>query len=369
MEYIKEYIKNDTRTEYALNFIIKKIEPILSKKEPSIYIDSKIYTVLSTSGDKQYKKIEISFNMNDEEYSNKFFGTKDGLLFLQKILDRYKNKFLKEDIIVSTIRGYKVLRNTFYIIAKDISGNRVYPPKYVYHVTKKENVDSILKNGLIPNDNTILKKDNNKSYKEYKWIGHLHYPAACFVTTNIESDIYKRVGFGNVVIKINTTKCNNKFYYDLNQEYSEEKNWLMTFEPISNKAIEDNYVEDNYMKENVDYDYSDIFEQIDMFLLLKKRNTWIQTDHINIYIRNSKRYVNNDVLDFFDIANIEVYEEYQNNGYFTKFIEKFLKKYHEKNIYVESIINPVIEHILKKFNFKYLTNSEFNVNMYKLSEK
>lgn len=124
-----------------------------------------------------------------------------------------------------------------------------------------------------------------------------------------------------------------------------------------------------YIKENVEFNHSDIFNQIDAFLKSNIKNTWIENDSMKVYIRKSKRYVNNEILDFFDIASVEVNEEYQGNGFFTDFMKNFLTKYIDKNVYVESIINPAIEHILKKFEFKYLTNSEFNINMYKLSKK
>lgn len=364
MQYIKEYIKNQNRVEFALKYILKKIEPILTKKDSTFYTTDMVYNVYSTTGDKFYMKIEIDFNRNDENYSNRFFASTEGLLYIKKLVNRYRDKFLKEDIIISIEKEYRVLKNTIILIAKDISGKRVYPPKYVYHITKNENVNDILKNGLIPKDNTIIKNINDKPVKDYKWSGYLQYPSAVFVTTDTTADIFSRVNFGDTIIKINTNKCNNKFFYDLNQEVDQEKNWLMTFDPIPANAIED-----TYLKENVEFNHSDIFNQIDIFLKSDIRNIWVQNDSMKIYIRKSKRYVNNEIFDFFDIASVEVNEEYQGNGFFTYFIKTFLNKYTDKNVYVESIINPAIEHILKKFNFKYLTNTEYNVNMYKMSEK
>ena len=51
-------------------------------------------------------------------------------------------------------------------------------------------------------------------------------------------------------------------------------------------------------------DIDDILNQIDNFLNSTKRNLWIENDEIKIYIRKSKRFFKNRVLDFFDFASI-----------------------------------------------------------------
>ncbi len=92
-----------------------------------------------------------------------------------------------------------------------------------------------------------------------------------------------------------------------------------------------------------------IFKEIDLFIKSVERNKCINKDGINLYIRKSKRLINNVLYDFLDIASIEV--KIKNKGNFTYFINIFQHKY--PNIYVENIMNPIVCHILEKFNFKY----------------
>ncbi len=115
------------------------------------------------------------------------------------------------------------------------------------------------------------------------------------------------------------------------------------------------------------HSYTDLFKQIDQFLLTTfPRNIWISDDIIKVYIRKSKRIINGEMLDFFDIASIEISEESRGGGIFTSFMTEFISRYPDFNVYVESILNPAIEHVLKKFDFKYKDKTEFDINMYRL---
>ena len=114
----------------------------------------------------------------------------------------------------------------------------------------------------------------------------------------------------------------------------------------------------------MNYEYTKIFKEIDKFLSSNLHNMWVDDGVIFIYVRKSKRYVEKSTIDFFDIANVTVNEAYQNKGVFTNFIKEFILRYPTKNIYVESILNPILFTLLKKFDFKTIESSGADINMY-----
>lgn len=107
-----------------------------------------------------------------------------------KILNKYKNDLIKVGVILS----YENIDDfCFDIYYKDINIGRVNPNRYYYHSTQDNNLDGILKNGLLPKTN----------YKN-----HLSYPPTVFVSDD-EHIFYFG---GNVLLRITTEKTNNKWY-------------------------------------------------------------------------------------------------------------------------------------------------------------
>lgn len=108
-----------------------------------------------------------------------------------------------------------------------------------------------------------------------------------------------------------------------------------------------------------------IFEEIDKFIKSPNRNQWIYTDEMSIYVRKSKRPLCGELIDFFDLATINV--TCPGKGMFTKFINEFMKKYPDLNIYIESVLTARFQNfIYNKLKFKryYMYEGCF----YKLSE-
>ncbi len=124
-----------------------------------------------------------------------------------------------------------------------------------------------------------------------------------------------------------------------------------------------------YLKHINEFDQyeADIFIQLEQFMQSPLRNKWLEDDNIKVYVRKSQRNIGqNKLYSFLDLASFEVVE--QNKGTFTNFLTELLRRYPNVNLYVESILNPKVESILKKFNFVYHTNDPFNVNMYLLAK-
>ena len=104
----------------------------------------------------------------------------------------------------------------------------------------------------------------------------------------------------------------------------------------------------------------DLMMKINLFLFKNIRNEWIYFDYGKIYVRKSKRNCNGEFIDCFDFSSIELDEEYRGKGFFKLFLNKFINTYPNKNIFVESILNPELYVFLKKFGFKENGSDESN---------
>lgn len=109
----------------------------------------------------------------------------------------------------------------------------------------------------------------------------------------------------------------------------------------------------NEYHNNNEYDYSVIFDQLLLFLGGKRTNQYIRDDAMSIYIRKSRRLIDGEMIQFLDLANIQIEDDYQNKGIYSNLMKKIVEKYPDYNIFIENILNPHTEPILKKLGFKY----------------
>jgi GNAT superfamily N-acetyltransferase len=104
------------------------------------------------------------------------------------------------------------------------------------------------------------------------------------------------------------------------------------------------------------YDYDPIFKQLELFMSYSNRNAWIYDNEknpvVSIYVRKAYHRAEGNMYNFLDLASISIDEDRQGEGIFTNFLSKLIEKYPSTNIYVESILNPAVRHICKKFGFK-----------------
>lgn len=113
------------------------------------------------------------------------------------------------------------------------------------------------------------------------------------------------------------------------------------------------------IKSFLEYNYENIFKKLDYFMkdfnISITANRWIYDDddepNFSIYIRRAYHTFDGKLHKFLDLASISISENLQGKGIFTEFLKLLLKKYPEVNIYIESIQNPAIRHICKKFGF------------------
>jgi hypothetical protein len=97
-------------------------------------------------------------------------------------------------------------------------------------------------------------------------------------------------------------------------------------------------------------------EKIKEFFDSANRNGWLYLDHISIYLRKSNRILNRDgnLIDCIDIGAVEVPIEYQNKGYFKKFLSHLEKLTFKagKHLYVENVSNPILKNYLVKLGYE-----------------
>ena len=109
----------------------------------------------------------------------------------------------------------------FYV--KDKFTTKITPNRFVYHYSKKENRENILKNGLIPKSS----KESSDWNKDLE----LSYPNAIFAI-NDDENVWRPTDKW----KIDTTNLNIVWYSDLN--FTNRKEFIMTFEPIPPEYLE-----------------------------------------------------------------------------------------------------------------------------------
>lgn len=103
------------------------------------------------------------------------------------------------------------------------------------------------------------------------------------------------------------------------------------------------------------------------YLLGSPINEWIYLDEykLSLYYRINKRVINNEIISSIDLANIQIDREYQNKGYFSKFIselEQEISQFHIV-IFIENIINPVLSNYLRNIGYSLMDNN-MNIDQY-----
>lgn len=140
----------------------------------------------------------------------------------------YENSFLYTDFELSHVCNKYSLE--FDVKIKHIKLKSIKPNRYIYHITNQTYVDNILTDGLKPN-----KLDGNLS----------NHQAIYFTNSSLRRDlkIFLFLGYYCTLLRIDTKKCNNTFYNDINDTggYSDNNSKnksIMTYENIPPEAIE-----------------------------------------------------------------------------------------------------------------------------------
>jgi hypothetical protein len=107
---------------------------------------------------------------------------------------------------------------------------------------------------------------------------------------------------------------------------------------------------------------------LDEFLRSNLRNSYIRENHMEVYVRKSTRLIKGEWIQFIDVANVTVEWDFRSKGIFTGFLKSLIFDY-EFNIYVESILNPIVERICLNLGFSRVDRGyESELNMYKQSD-
>ena len=112
----------------------------------------------------------------------------------------------------------------FSVIIKKNTLIQVTPERYVHHITYEGREKKILLEGLKTN-----KLDDSL----------VNLPAVYLCNSSLRKDLFIDyfLSYYCVLLRIDTTKCNNTFYLDCNNECREEGRFIMTYENIPPEAI------------------------------------------------------------------------------------------------------------------------------------
>ena len=103
--------------------------------------------------------------------------------------------------------------------------------KYVYHVTRNKNRESIKLNGLIP------KVGNSYAQQAKKYLEE-RTDAIPAIFVNNSNEYYGNKIWDWDVWRINTSVLDNKWIIDDHMRVSDKRNYLLTYEGIPRHAIE-----------------------------------------------------------------------------------------------------------------------------------
>ena len=172
------------------------------------------------------------YNENNIKYTFNYDVSKGQGLFnkIKKYLFLAQANLLRKNLVLSFRLSTNVMTNLpnghIELYLKDLYAGRTSSPRYLYHTTNVKNVKKILKEGI---------KLKSHDQGNYKYQVDLYYPPSIFVS--IEELYFGGRGASGerVNILIDTSKINNKWYYDLNLYHV--KSFYMTFEEIPPHAL------------------------------------------------------------------------------------------------------------------------------------
>lgn len=106
-----------------------------------------------------------------------------------------------------------------------------------------------------------------------------------------------------------------------------------------------------------------IIQQVDDFIISSYTNLWLEDDILNVYVRKGKRYIEGNISETFDVANIlSINKKYEKQGYFKAFMLKVEEL--GMTIFVECIHNPKLTEMLQKNGYTIIKN-QYECHAYK----
>ena len=100
------------------------------------------------------------------------------------------------------------------------------------------------------------------------------------------------------------------------------------------------------------------------FLASSDKNSWCESIRFKIYFRKSKRMIRapinftdfpNTLGNILDIANVEVFLEYQKKGIFTLFVNELMNNIPLDGFYIENVLNSDLERSLREYKWNTIS--------------
>jgi N-acetylglutamate synthase-like GNAT family acetyltransferase len=102
------------------------------------------------------------------------------------------------------------------------------------------------------------------------------------------------------------------------------------------------------------------------FLAADRRNIWLHSDKMKVYVRKGKHSLDNKISDCLDIASIQVEDEFQGHGIFKswlRYAEDTATRFSIEAVFVENILNPRLATYLSGIGYR--RQAGVDVNMFK----
>lgn len=209
-----EYISNEKNLKFIIKKMLSEMNNIIDGKLKAEFSDYNHKLRIMNIEDKYNKKV-----LNIIKKYEKIFLERNNIIMNYTSTSSYGIKFVGDDLDIEVDK--RVLYHDYYIIFKDINIGRIKPEKYLVHKSLIKYVESIEKEGL------KLSKSQNYKGEELS----INYPPAIFATSPKRYNTFH----GDCYWLIDTTKCENKWYKDLN--FPNQEGIYMTYEKIPKEAL------------------------------------------------------------------------------------------------------------------------------------
>lgn len=213
------------------NFISKDKEKYIQHLIQKIMLD--VTSVAKTKKYQHYHRIDALY----------FAVANENIPSVDIVINKWRKRCINKDslMIILDKTPYDRKTTNYQVTFKQMFSHRVHPHHNVYHQTDKENVQSILKNGLIPKSS-----QDSKSVLDIK-SNVTEYTPAIFAVNSDKKYLFFNDN-NKVLLCINTTVIKNKWYIDFNMDSVDQKiyhkddesnrnAYIMTYESIPVMAI------------------------------------------------------------------------------------------------------------------------------------
>ena len=217
-------VNKQMKCDLLIRNIKKKIESMkMTHEENSIELDATVKKLRKSNGSYSIG-IAILEDTNGPMIDGKNLFTNLRIEFIKWLKSFLKKNQYFIEFIESQPLDF-ALRKIVYYIEENHGVTVKKLPRFIYHLTAVENLESIKKNGLIPKTEMKIEPHPKRIYCLIKLNNYREFEQILLSHTKTSHDYL-------VLLKIDTNKIHNQFYLD-----NDLKNGIYTDEKIDPRAI------------------------------------------------------------------------------------------------------------------------------------